>query len=116
MIFFMWCFAVLTALPALAVAPQPIQAKMAVTTAGSPSAGLVTGLDVGAVGGVGPAVNESQKNTWFYLEDVANTLLSNVQQLKTLIEQAKNSAGDTAGFRGQGGRKEVRTFTHPHTR
>ncbi|KAM9352126.1 deformed epidermal autoregulatory factor 1 homolog [Symphorus nematophorus] len=99
--------AVLTALPALAVAPQPVQAKMTVATAAaSPSAGLVSGLEVGPVGGVGPAVGEGQKNTWLYLEELANTLLSNVQQLKALIEQAKNSAGDTAGVKCQGGRKE----------
>uniref|UniRef100_A0A3Q1HVE9 SAND domain-containing protein n=1 Tax=Anabas testudineus TaxID=64144 RepID=A0A3Q1HVE9_ANATE len=85
--------AVLTALPALAVTPQPVQAKMAVTSVASPSAGLVSGL-------------EGQKNTWLYLEELANTLLTNVQQLKALIEQAKNSAGDTAGVKGQGGRKE----------
>ncbi|XP_040893698.1 deformed epidermal autoregulatory factor 1 homolog isoform X2 [Toxotes jaculatrix] len=98
--------AVLTALPALALAPQPVQAKMAVTAAVSPSAGLVSGLEVGPVGGAGPTVSEGQKNTWLYLEELANTLLSNVQQLKALIDQAKNSAGDTAGFKGQGGRKE----------
>ncbi len=62
-----------------------------------------------AVGSVGPSVSEGQKNTWLYLEELANTLLSNVQQLKVLIEQAKNSAGETAGVKGQGGRKEVRT-------
>ncbi|XP_056243016.1 deformed epidermal autoregulatory factor 1 homolog isoform X2 [Seriola aureovittata] len=100
--------AVLTALPALAVTPQPVQAKLAVTTtpAASPSAGLVSGLEEGPIGGAGPAVSEGQKNTWLYLEELANTLLSNVQQLKALIEQAKNSSGDTAGFKGQGGRKE----------
>uniref|UniRef100_A0A3Q3JXH6 Deformed epidermal autoregulatory factor 1 homolog n=1 Tax=Monopterus albus TaxID=43700 RepID=A0A3Q3JXH6_MONAL len=69
---------VLTALPALAVTPQPVQAKMA-----------------------------GQKNAWLYLEEMANTLLSNVQQLKVLIEQAKNSAGNTSGVKGQGGRKET---------
>ncbi|XP_018547682.1 LOW QUALITY PROTEIN: deformed epidermal autoregulatory factor 1 homolog [Lates calcarifer] len=106
--------AVLTALPALAVTPQPVQAKMAVTAAAvasspSPSAGLVSGLEVGPVGaGAGSAVtvSEGQKNTWLYLEEMANTLLSNVQQLKALIEQAKNATGDSAGFKGQGGRKE----------
>ncbi|XP_070686819.1 deformed epidermal autoregulatory factor 1 homolog isoform X2 [Pempheris klunzingeri] len=96
--------AVLTALPALAVAPQPVQAKMTVAAA-SPSAGLMSGLEVGPVGGVGPVVSEGQKNTWLYLEEVANTLLSNVQQLKALIEQAKNS-GETTGVKGQAGRKE----------
>lgn len=103
-------FSVLTALPALAVAPQPVQAKMTVTAA-SPSAGLVSGLEVTPVGGMGPAVSEGQKNTWLYLEEMANTLMSNVQQLKALIEQAKNS-GDTTGVKGQTGRKEVRTHTH----
>uniref|UniRef100_A0A8D0DDE5 DEAF1 transcription factor n=1 Tax=Sander lucioperca TaxID=283035 RepID=A0A8D0DDE5_SANLU len=69
--------AVLTALPALAVTPQPVQAKMAVTVTAaspSPSVGLVSGLEGGP------------KNTWLYLEEMANTLLSNVQQLKALIE------------------------------
>ncbi|XP_041795648.1 deformed epidermal autoregulatory factor 1 homolog isoform X2 [Chelmon rostratus] len=98
--------AVLTALPALAVAPQPVQAKMTMAAAASPAAGLVSGLEVAPAGGVGPSVTEGQKNTWLYLEEMANTLLSNVQQLKTLIEQAKHSAGDTAGVKGQGGRTE----------
>ncbi|XP_071314962.1 deformed epidermal autoregulatory factor 1 homolog isoform X2 [Trachinotus anak] len=100
--------AVLTALPALAVTPQPVQAKLAVTTtaAASPSEGLVSGLEEGPVGGAGPAVSDGQKNTWLYLEEMANTLLSNVQQLKALIEQAKSSVGDTTGFKGQGVRKE----------
>ncbi|XP_028441057.1 deformed epidermal autoregulatory factor 1 homolog [Perca flavescens] len=107
--------AVLTALPALAMTPQPVQAKMAVTvtaSSSSPSVGLVSGLEGGPVGGVGPVVgvgpgvSEGQKSTWLYLEEMANTLLSNVQQLKALIEQAKDSAGDTAGVKGQGGRKE----------
>ncbi|XP_037621876.1 deformed epidermal autoregulatory factor 1 homolog [Sebastes umbrosus] len=115
--------AVLTALPALAVTPQPVQAKMAVTVAeASPSAELVSGLEVGSVGGLGSAVSEGQKNTWLYLEEMASTLMSNVQQLKALIEQAKNSTGDTAGVKGQGGRKECGltqsfqnqiTFQHP---
>nr|XP_020449254.1 deformed epidermal autoregulatory factor 1 homolog isoform X2 [Monopterus albus] len=98
--------AVLTALPALAVTPQPVQAKMAVTAVASPSVGLVSGLEVGPVGGSGLVVSEGQKNAWLYLEEMANTLLSNVQQLKVLIEQAKNSAGNTSGVKGQGGRKE----------
>ncbi|XP_058502219.1 deformed epidermal autoregulatory factor 1 homolog isoform X3 [Solea solea] len=103
--------AVLTALPELAVTPQPVQAKMAVTAeaeaeAASPSSGLESGLEVGPVGGVESVVSESPKSTWFYLEEMANTLLSNVQQLRSLIEQAKNPAGDAVGFKGQGGRKE----------
>ncbi|KAF0040332.1 hypothetical protein F2P81_006230 [Scophthalmus maximus] len=91
--------AVLTALPALAVTPQPLQAKMEVSAVTSPSAGLVGGMEEGSVGGVSPAAGEGQRNTWLYLEEMANTLLSNVQQLKALIEQAKSSAGDTAGFK-----------------
>ncbi|KAM9854946.1 deformed epidermal autoregulatory factor 1 homolog [Aulostomus maculatus] len=94
--------AVLTALPALAVSPQTVQPKMEVAP---PSAGLVSALEVGHVGGVVPAVSEGPKNTWLYLEELANTLLSNVQQLKSLIEQAKHSAGDTTGVKGQGSQK-----------
>ncbi|XP_077373861.1 deformed epidermal autoregulatory factor 1 homolog [Festucalex cinctus] len=80
--------AVLTALPALALCPQ---AKMAV---GSPSASLVGTLEVGPVTGatlaVGPPLLSSiPKNAWQALEETANTLMSNVQQLKALIEQAK---------------------------
>uniref|UniRef100_A0A1A8S3R4 DEAF1 transcription factor n=2 Tax=Nothobranchius rachovii TaxID=451742 RepID=A0A1A8S3R4_9TELE len=98
---------VLTALPALTLTPQPIQAKVAVAAAASPPpAALVTGLEVGSVGGGIPPLIDGQKNTWAYLEELANTLLSNVQQLKTLIEQAKNTAGEAAGVKGQGGRKE----------
>ncbi|XP_015227705.1 PREDICTED: deformed epidermal autoregulatory factor 1 homolog [Cyprinodon variegatus] len=98
---------VLTALPALAVAPQPIQAKVAVASAASsPSATLVAGLEVAPVGGGCQTAGEGEKNTWVYLEEMANTLLNNVQQLKALIEQAKSSAGDTGGIKGQGGRKE----------
>lgn len=99
----------LTALPALAVAPQPVQAKM--TAVASPSAGPVSGMEVGPVGGAGPAVGEGQKNTWLYLEELANTLMSNVQQLKALIEQAKSSPGDHVEVKGQAGGKEVRTDT-----
>uniref|UniRef100_A0AAQ4PSR4 DEAF1 transcription factor n=1 Tax=Gasterosteus aculeatus aculeatus TaxID=481459 RepID=A0AAQ4PSR4_GASAC len=93
--------AVLTALPPLAVTPQPLQAKMAVTVAASPSAALVSSLEAEPVGG--PVLIEGQRNTWLHLEEMANTLMSNVQQLKGLIEQAKNSAG----VKGQGGRKEL---------
>ncbi|XP_057693912.1 deformed epidermal autoregulatory factor 1 homolog isoform X1 [Corythoichthys intestinalis] len=83
---------VLTALPALALSPQ---AKMAVA---SPSASLMGTLEVrpivgpvaGATVAVGPPLlSESPKNTWLYLEEMANTLMSNVQNLKALIEQAK---------------------------
>ncbi|XP_053175063.1 deformed epidermal autoregulatory factor 1 homolog [Scomber japonicus] len=97
--------AVLTALPALAVSPQPVQAKMAVAAA-APSVGLVGGLEMSPVGGgMGSVGGEGQKNTWLYLEELANTLLSNVQQLKALIDQAKHTEGG-AGVKGQGGRKE----------
>lgn len=100
----------LTALPALAVSPQPVHAKM--TGVASPSNGLVSGLEVGPVGGSAPVVSEAQKNIWLYLEELANVLLSNMQQLKALIEQAKNTSGDITGLRGHGGRKEVtKTYT-----
>lgn len=99
----------LTALPALAVSPQAVQAKMAVS---SPSAGLVSTLEVGPEGGVGSTLSEGQKNTWLYLEELANTLMSNVQQLKALIEQAKHTEDDPAGVKGQGSQKEVRTHTY----
>lgn len=103
---------VLAALPALAMVPQPLQAKVAVASAASsPSASLVTGLEVSSVACAAPAVGSGQKNPWVYLEELANTLLSNVQQLKVLIEQAKSSAEDAAGVKGQGGRKEVRQMS-----
>ncbi|XP_061576813.1 deformed epidermal autoregulatory factor 1 homolog isoform X1 [Cololabis saira] len=95
---------VLTALPALAVAPQPIQAKVAVAAAASsPSATLpvLAGLEVTPVGVAAPGAGESQKSTWAYLEEMANTLLSNVQQLKVLIDQARTSEAD-------GGKEEAR--------
>ncbi|XP_048828781.1 deformed epidermal autoregulatory factor 1 homolog isoform X3 [Brienomyrus brachyistius] len=65
--------AVLTSLPALAVAPQPVPAK-------APSPGLPGGLETG------------EQRTWLYLEEIANTLLSSVQQLKALIDHAKQAS------------------------
>ncbi|XP_019737407.1 deformed epidermal autoregulatory factor 1 homolog isoform X3 [Hippocampus comes] len=80
--------AVLTALPALALCPQ---AKMAVA---SPSPSLVGTLEVGPVAGatlaVGPPLlSGGPADAWQGLEEMANTLMSNAQQLKALIEQAK---------------------------
>lgn len=86
----------MTAVAAAAVAPA------------SPSAGLVNALEVEPVGGAGPSLGDGQKNVWSYLEEMANTLLSNVQQLKTLIEQAKGAQAEAAGVKGHGCRKEVR--------
>ncbi|XP_055078720.1 deformed epidermal autoregulatory factor 1 homolog isoform X2 [Periophthalmus magnuspinnatus] len=89
---------VLTALPALAVAPQPVQTKVtlgpgsSLQGAGLSHQGAGLTLEVGSVGGVSPTGNQVDKNTWVYLEEMANTLLSNVQQLKNLIEQAKQGA------------------------
>lgn len=89
--------------------PQPIQAKVAVSTAvASPSETLVTGLDVAPAGASEPAGGDGQKHTWLYLEELANTLLANVQQLKALIEQAKSASGEAADVKGQEVRKEVR--------
>ncbi|KAF6719109.1 Deformed epidermal autoregulatory factor 1-like [Oryzias melastigma] len=105
--------AVLTALPALSMTPQPIQAKVAVSTAAaSPSETLVTGLDVAPAGAVEPGGGDPQKQTWLYLEELANTLLANVQQLKALIEQAKSSAGEAGDAKAQEGRKEI-SFQQP---
>lgn len=92
------CFAfpsaVLTSLPALAVAPQPVQAK-------APSPGLPVGLETG------------EQRTWLYLEEIANSLLSSVQQLKALIDHAKQAsqAGQEALVtqdKASSERKEVR--------
>lgn len=77
----------------------------------SPSAGLVSALEVEPVAGAGPALGDGQKNVWSYLEEMANTLLSNVQQLKTLIEQAKGGQGEAVGVKGHACRKEVRKQT-----
>ncbi|XP_071618035.1 deformed epidermal autoregulatory factor 1 homolog isoform X3 [Heliangelus exortis] len=63
---------VLTSLPALAV-PPPTPTK-----AISPS--VVTGLEV------------TEQRSWLYLEEMVNSLLSTAQQLKTLIEQAKQAS------------------------
>lgn len=83
---------VLTALPALAVAPQPVQTKVPLG-AGLSHQGEGLTLEVGSVGGVSPTGSpQVDKNTWVYLEEMANTLLSNAQQLKSLIEQAKQGA------------------------
>lgn len=68
--------AVLTTLPALAVIPQQtvVQAKAPA------AAGVVNGLET------------SEQHTWLYLEETANTLFSTIQQLKSLIAQAKQAS------------------------
>ncbi|XP_010132322.1 PREDICTED: deformed epidermal autoregulatory factor 1 homolog [Buceros rhinoceros silvestris] len=63
---------VLTSLPALAVPPPPS------TKAISPS--VVNGLEV------------TEQRSWLYLEEMVNSLLNTAQQLKTLIEQAKQAS------------------------
>uniref|UniRef100_A0A8C3EH36 Deformed epidermal autoregulatory factor 1 homolog n=1 Tax=Corvus moneduloides TaxID=1196302 RepID=A0A8C3EH36_CORMO len=63
---------VLTSLPALAVPPTTP------TKAMSPS--VVNGLEV------------TEQRSWLYLEEMVNSLLSTAQQLKTLIEQAKQAS------------------------
>lgn len=62
----------LTSLPALAVPPATP------TKAISPS--VVNGLEV------------TEQRSWLYLEEMVNSLLSTAQQLKTLIEQAKQAS------------------------
>uniref|UniRef100_A0A8D0GE64 DEAF1 transcription factor n=1 Tax=Sphenodon punctatus TaxID=8508 RepID=A0A8D0GE64_SPHPU len=63
---------VLTALPALAVPPTTP------TKAISPS--VVNGLEM------------TEQRSWLYLEETVNSLLNTAQQLKTLIEQAKQAS------------------------
>ncbi|XP_030630775.1 deformed epidermal autoregulatory factor 1 homolog [Chanos chanos] len=70
--------AVLTTLPALAVAPQPVQAKV-------PGSGLLNGLEA------------TEPRTLLYMEELANTLLNTVHQLKALIDQAKQASQDSVG-------------------
>ncbi|KAK2866875.1 hypothetical protein Q8A67_024992 [Cirrhinus molitorella] len=67
---------VLTTLPALAVVPQ----QAIVQSKPSPAGQLMNGLET------------AEQRTWLYLEEMANTLLSNVQQLKVLIAQAKQAS------------------------
>ncbi|KAL2093418.1 hypothetical protein ACEWY4_010730 [Coilia grayii] len=68
--------AVLTALPALALAPPPaVQPKVSPPLLGNLSNGL-----------------EAEQRTWLHLEEAANTLLSSAQHLKALIEQAKQTS------------------------
>uniref|UniRef100_A0A672SCI4 Deformed epidermal autoregulatory factor 1 homolog n=1 Tax=Sinocyclocheilus grahami TaxID=75366 RepID=A0A672SCI4_SINGR len=65
------CFSsVLATLPALAV----LQSKP------FPAGPLMNGLEM------------AEQRTWLYLEEMANTLLNNVQQLKVLIAQAKQAS------------------------
>lgn len=66
----------LTTLPALAMVPQ----QAVVQSKPSPAGPLMNGLET------------AEQRTWLYLEEMANTLLSNVQQLKVLIAQAKQAS------------------------
>ncbi|XP_053250920.1 deformed epidermal autoregulatory factor 1 homolog isoform X3 [Podarcis raffonei] len=63
---------VLTSLPALAVPPA--------TPTKTISASVLNGLEV------------TEQRSWLYLEETVNSLLSTAQQLKTLIEQAKQAS------------------------
>uniref|UniRef100_A0A8D2CX29 DEAF1 transcription factor n=1 Tax=Sciurus vulgaris TaxID=55149 RepID=A0A8D2CX29_SCIVU len=63
---------VLTSLPALAVPPS--------TPTKSVSPTVVNGLEM------------SEQRSWLYLEEMVNSLLSTAQQLKTLLEQAKQAS------------------------
>ncbi|XP_016392037.1 deformed epidermal autoregulatory factor 1 homolog [Sinocyclocheilus rhinocerous] len=69
-------YPVLTTLPALAVVPQ----QAVVQSKPSPSGPIMNGLET------------AEQRTWLYLEEMANTLLNNVQQLKVLIAQAKQAS------------------------
>nr|XP_020639832.1 deformed epidermal autoregulatory factor 1 homolog isoform X3 [Pogona vitticeps] len=61
-----------TSLPALAVPPA--------TPAKTISSSVVSGLEM------------TEQRSWLYLEETVNSLLSTAQQLKTLIEQAKQAS------------------------
>ncbi|XP_066524781.1 deformed epidermal autoregulatory factor 1 homolog isoform X2 [Hoplias malabaricus] len=74
--------AVLTTLPALAVIPQQTVVQTKVPTAGA----VVNGVET------------SEQRTWLYLEEMANTLLNTVQQLKALITQAKQASQANQSF------------------
>ncbi|XP_075422929.1 deformed epidermal autoregulatory factor 1 homolog isoform X2 [Ascaphus truei] len=65
--------AVLSSLPALALAPS--------TPTKDPSPGGVNGLEVA-----------EQQRPWLYLEEMVNSLISTAQQLKSLLEQAQSEA------------------------
>uniref|UniRef100_A0A672NSF9 Deformed epidermal autoregulatory factor 1 homolog n=1 Tax=Sinocyclocheilus grahami TaxID=75366 RepID=A0A672NSF9_SINGR len=71
---------VLTTIPALAVVPQ----QAVVQSKPSPSGPITNGLET------------AEQRTWLYLEEMANTLLNNVQQLKVLIAQAKQVSQSVA--------------------
>uniref|UniRef100_A0A8C5AM47 Deformed epidermal autoregulatory factor 1 homolog n=1 Tax=Gadus morhua TaxID=8049 RepID=A0A8C5AM47_GADMO len=71
--------------------------------------GLVNGLEVmtslvpgdGEVTmatGAGPGLGDAPRGPWLYLEQLADTLLGNAQQLKALIGQAKQEAGQSEHF------------------
>lgn len=70
----------LTTLPALAVVPQ----QAVVQSKPSPAGPLMNGLET------------AEQRTWLYLEEMANTLLNNIQQLKVLIAQAKQASQSAA--------------------
>ena len=58
--------------------------------------------------GAGPGLGDAPRGPWLYLEQLADTLLGNAQQLKALIGQAKQEAGQSEHFAsGHLTRKEV---------
>lgn len=73
----------LATLPALAVVPQ----QAVVQSKPSPAGPLMNGLEM------------AEQRTWLYLEEMANTLLNNVQQLKVLIAQAKQASQSAISVR-----------------
>ncbi|CAL8360359.1 unnamed protein product [Lota lota] len=98
---------VLSSLPAaVTLTTPPLQSK--VSAPPSP-VGLVNGLEVmtslvpgdGEVTlatGAGPGLGDAPRGPWLYLEQLADTLLSNAQQLKALIGQAKQEAGQSEHY------------------
>ncbi|XP_026094195.1 deformed epidermal autoregulatory factor 1 homolog isoform X1 [Carassius auratus] len=84
---------VLASLPALTVvSPQPKP---------SPSGPLMNGLEM------------AEQRTWLYLEDMANTLLNNVQQLKVLIAQAKQAGQSGAHVRKESFQSQLSLSEEP---
>uniref|UniRef100_A0A8C4YUC0 Deformed epidermal autoregulatory factor 1 homolog n=1 Tax=Gadus morhua TaxID=8049 RepID=A0A8C4YUC0_GADMO len=88
--------------PTPSESPAPSDVFTTTTVSAPPSpGGLVNGLEV-MTSLVGP---------WLYLEQLADTLLGNAQQLKALIGQAKQEAGQSEHFAsGHLTRKEVSQF------
>uniref|UniRef100_A0A8C1XY63 DEAF1 transcription factor n=1 Tax=Cyprinus carpio TaxID=7962 RepID=A0A8C1XY63_CYPCA len=88
---------VLATLPALAVVPQ----QAVVQSKPSPAGPLMNGLEM------------AEQRTWLYLEEMANTLLNNVQQLKVLIAQAKQASQSAISVRKESFQSQLSLSEEP---